>query len=302
LRRSFQYPQLLLLSGIGPSADLQSLGIEVRVDSPGVGNNLQDRYEIGVVARAKKPFRLFGPATFDGSEADPGKILKLWRETGRGIYATNGAVLGIIKRSSTRKETDAPDLYIFGLLLDFRGYKIDYSKEAGKYDDHFTWAVLKGHTDNCSGYVKLKSKNPFDTPEINFKYFEESAQKYADDLQSVVDGIEFVREIYKRLENDGVIAEQLSPGPDEDLHAFVKNNAWGHHASCTCKIGPDHDTDAVLDKNFQVRGAKNLRVVDASVFPRIPGLFILSSVYMISEKASDVIIDKYQPTGLRQIN
>jgi choline dehydrogenase len=96
------------------------------------------------------------------------------------------------------------------------------------------------------------------------------------------------------LENDGVIAEQLSPKADEDLHAFVKNNAWGHHASCTCKICPDKDTDAVLDKDFQVRGAKNLRVVDASVFPRIPGLFILSAVYMISEKASDVIIDKYR--------
>jgi choline dehydrogenase len=278
----------------------------VRIDSPGVGKNLQDRYEIGVVARAAKPFRLFGPATFKGrntpSDPDPDKIFTLWRETGRGFYATNGAVLGIIKRSSTRKETDAPDLYIFGLPLDFRGYRIGYSEEATRHEDRFTWAVLKGHTDNCSGYVKLKSKSPFDTPEINFRYFEESSEPHADDLQSVVDGVEFVREIYKRLENNGVIAEQLSPKADEDLHAFVKNNAWGHHASCTCKIGPDQDTYAVLDKNFQVRGAKNLRVVDASIFPRIPGLFILSSVYMISEKASDVIIDKYQPTGLRQIN
>jgi choline dehydrogenase len=299
---AFNTPQLLMLSGIGPRADLESLGIEVRVERPGVGKNLQDRYEVGVVARAAKPFRLFGPATFGGSDSDPGDILKQWRETGRGFYATNGAVLGIIKRSSTRKKTDAPDLFIFGLPLDFRGYRIDYSLEAAKYDDHFTWAVLKGHTDNRSGYVKLKSKNPFDTPEINFKYFEESDQEYADDLQSLVDGVEFVREIYKRLEDDGVIAEQLSPKADEDLHAFVKNNAWGHHASCTCKIGPDDDADAVLDKDFQVRGAKNLRVVDASVFPRIPGLFILSSVYMISEKASDVIIGKYQPNGLRQIN
>ena len=62
------------------------------------------------------------------------------------------------------------------------------------------------------------------------------------------------------------------------------------NASCTCKIGADNDKLAVLDGDFRVRGVKNLRVVDASVFPRIPGLFILSSVYMISEKASDVII------------
>jgi choline dehydrogenase len=241
---------------------------------------------------------VLGPATFKRrdkpSDPDPDEIFTLWRETGRGFYATNGAVLGIIKRSSPRKETDAPDLFIFGLPLDFRGYKVGYSEEAASHDDRFTWAVLKGHTDNRSGYVKLKSNSAFDTPEINFKYFEESSQEHANDLQSVVDGVEFVREIYKRLENDGVIAEQLSPKVDEDLHAFVKNNAWGHLASCTCKIGPDKDTDAILDKDFQVRGAKNLRIVDASVFPRIPGLFILSAVYMISEKASDVIIDKYR--------
>ena len=85
-----------------------------------------------------------------------------------------------------------------------------------------------------------------------------------------------------------------TPPPDCDLPQFVKDNAWGHHASCTCKIGSDDDKRAVLDKDFQVRGAKNLRVVDASVFPKIPCLFIISSVYMISEKASDVIKAKYQ--------
>jgi choline dehydrogenase len=66
----------------------------------------------------------------------------------------------------------------------------------------------------------------------------------------------------------------------------------GHHAFCTCEIGPNEDN--VLDKDFLVRETENLRVVDASVFPRIPGLFILSSVYMISEKASDVIINNYK--------
>jgi choline dehydrogenase-like flavoprotein len=112
----------------------------------------------------------------------------------------------------------------------------------------------------------------------------------------VVDGIEFVQEIYKKLEKDGLFVEQVGPIPEEqkDLHAFVRDIAWGHRASCTYKIGPDSDPDAVLNKNFRVRGVENLRVVDASVFPRIPGLFILSSVYMISEKASDVIINKYK--------
>ena len=75
-----------------------------------------------------------------------------------------------------------------------------------------------------------------------------------------------------------------------ELEQFVKDNAWGHHACGTCKIGKDSDPLAVLDGQFRVRGVRNLRVVDASVFPRIPGLFILSAVFMIAEKASDAIL------------
>jgi choline dehydrogenase len=66
------------------------------------------------------------------------------------------------------------------------------------------------------------------------------------------------------------------------------NEAWGHHASCSCKLGAAGDSTAVLDKDFLVRGTTNLRVVDASVFPYIPGFFIVTPVYMIAEKASEV--------------
>jgi len=91
-----------------------------------------------------------------------------------------------------------------------------------------------------------------------------------------------------------VIAEEELPGPDKrtgmDLSQFVMDNAWGHHASCTCAIGPASDPNSVLDSNFHVYGVSNLRVVDASVFPRIPGFFIVCCVYMIAEKASDAIL------------
>ena len=91
-----------------------------------------------------------------------------------------------------------------------------------------------------------------------------------------------------------LVSEELYPGPDvktpEEIRRYIRDNAWGHHASCTCKIGADDDPMAVLDSNFRVRGTQGLRVVDASVFPRIPGLFIVSAVYMIAEKASDVIL------------
>ena len=91
-----------------------------------------------------------------------------------------------------------------------------------------------------------------------------------------------------------VIAEEQLPGSGKttaaDLGQFVMDNAWGHHASCTCPIGPASDPNAVLDSNFRVYGVSNLRVADASVFPRIPHLFIISSIYMIGEKASEAIL------------
>jgi choline dehydrogenase len=225
---------------------------------------------------------------------DPDPLFTQWREEGEGIYATNGVVLGIVMRSSTRQRRDPPDLYLFGVPGEFHGYKIGYAKEGVAVKDRFTWAVLKGHTDNTSGCVKLRSTDPFATPEIDFKCFEDSEQACENDVQSVVDGVEFALEVYGRLKRQGVVAEVLDPAPGADLHEFVRDTAWGHHASCTCKIGADADPMAVLDKDFRVRGARNLRVVDASVFPRIPGLFIVSSIYMISEKASDVLIAEHK--------
>ena len=75
---------------------------------------------------------------------------------------------------------------------------------------------------------------------------------------------------------------------DEQLGQFVKDQAWGHHASCSCPIGK-FENGGVVNGDFEVHGTRNLRIVDASVFPRIPGFFIVTSVYMIAEKAADVI-------------
>jgi choline dehydrogenase len=88
--------------------------------------------------------------------------------------------------------------------------------------------------------------------------------------------------------------DEVLPGKDVNTPAavsdYVKNTAWGHHASSTCPIGADNDPMAVLDSNFRVRGTAGLRVVDASVFPRIPGTFTAVSTYMVAEKAADVIL------------
>ena len=95
------------------------------------------------------------------------------------------------------------------------------------------------------------------------------------------------------LIRDGLIAEEELPGvqvqTDDQIRDYVRNNAWGHHASCSCPIGAAEE-GGVLTSDFRVHATQGLRVVDASVFPRIPGLFILSAVYMIGEKAADVIL------------
>lgn len=92
---------------------------------------------------------------------------------------------------------------------------------------------------------------------------------------------------------------EVFPGPTvqtrEQIKEFIRNEAFGHHASCTAKIGSDDDPMAVLDSQFRVRGTKGLRVVDASVFPRIPGFFIVAPIYMISEKATDAILEHPTP-------
>jgi choline dehydrogenase len=153
---------------------------------------------------------------------------------------------------------------------------------------------LKAHTRNAGGEVTLRSNDPRDTPNINFKYFEEGndPNRGQEDLQAMTEAIAFIRRMMSGLTANGD-AEEVWPGrnvTDAALKEWIMNEAWGHHASCSCKLGAASDGTAALDKDFRVRGTTNLRVVDASVFPYIPGFFIVTPVYMIAEKASEVIL------------
>ena len=208
-----------------------------------------------------------------------------------GVYTTNGAMLAVIKRSTAGQPL--PDLFCFALLGLFKGYFPNYSKLIPKHPNYLTWAILKAHTLNRAGKVTLRSADPRDVPEINFHYFEEGSDECGDDLDAVVEGIKFVRTMTAQLKKKKLICEEELPGDrvqsDDDLRDFVRDHAWGHHASCTCPIGPK-DKGGVLSSDFRVHGTEGLRVVDASVFPHIPGFFIVSAVYMIGEKAADVIL------------
>ena len=115
-----------------------------------------------------------------------------------------------------------------------------------------------------------------------------------EDIQAIYEGMDFGIRAFKNLVPlDGSFDRVWPPAnltSEADLKQFARDEAWGHHASCTCPIGRDDDPTAVLDKDFLVRGTENLRVVDASVFNKIPGTYLALPVYMIGEKAADVIL------------
>jgi choline dehydrogenase len=288
---AFNTPQLLMLSGIGPREELQRHGVPVRVDLPGVGRNLQDRYEVGIVTEMVEDFRILEGLSF--APPVPGRPVedayREWRE-GRGVYATNGAVIGIVAKSGP--QVPVPDLFLFGLPADFRGYAPGYAGRLEQSRRRFTWAVLKAHTVNCGGRVVLRSADPMEPPEVCFSYFDEGTDTRGEDLAAVVSGIGLVRAVNGRARE--VIARELVPGEevdtDEKLRAFARAESWGHHACGTCKMGRPDDRLAVVDSSFRVIGVDRLRVVDASVFPRIPGFFIVTPTYMVSEKAAEVML------------
>jgi len=281
-------PQLLMLSGIGPREELErpEIKIPVRHHLPGVGKNLQDRYEVGVVTELAQNFTILQRCT-PQQPNDPcfADFLQ-----GRGIYTTNLSALASIRKSDPAKLER--DLVVFCAAGDFHGYYPGWENETCGTPNQFTWLILKAHPANRSGTVTLSSADPRDPPVINFHYFAEGNDTAGDDLNAVVKGVQLARQLNSQL-GQIAIGERL-PGPSvqsaQDIANFVSNEAWGHHASCSNKMGPASDPMAVVDSNFKVHGTKNLRIVDASVFPRIPGYYVMIPIMMISERASDFII------------
>ncbi len=283
---TFNTPQLLQLSGIGEASLLQEKGIDVLQDLPGVGKNLQDRYELGLTYELNG--RLLEACTF--SEGDDA-CLDNFNRNAAGPYTSNGAVAANIIRTDPKLQD--PDLFNFCLISDFKGYYPGYSEVIKESKNKVTWAILKGHTENTAGEVNIQSVDPTKTPDINFKYFNDGQDLEGNDMQALIKGVDNIRAIMKNGKVRNSIKKETWPGVEvatnEEKRDFIAKETWGHHACGTCKIG-NGGTHDVLDSNFKVRGVKNLRVVDASVFPKIPGFFIAVPIYLISEKATDVIL------------
>jgi choline dehydrogenase-like flavoprotein len=317
---SFNTPQLLMLSGIGDRDELSRVDIECRVHLPGVGRNLQDRYEIGLISQLKQDFAILNGVSYrPGDPHDPER--KRWFQQKDGLYAINGGTIVALKRS-TQADDANPDLFTFGVPAAFRGYYWNWSREVfsrtkgalNPQHNLWSWVILKAYTRNNGGRVWLRSSDPFDTPGICFHSFDEGGiEHWEKDVAALVEAVNAMREVNGG--SNSPFAEEIQPErylaqvnalrrthnePEYTLADWIKNEAWGHHACGTCRIGSDawqadtsrlHDTGAVLDSRFRVHGVQGLRVVDASVFPKIPGYFILAPVFMVSEKAALTILD-----------
>ncbi|MEZ4730539.1 MAG: GMC family oxidoreductase N-terminal domain-containing protein [Caldilineaceae bacterium] len=290
---AFNSPQLLMLSGIGPRAHLEQHNVPVLLDLPGVGRNLQDRYEVSVVTEWDKAFTIAQDCTF-GEPGDP-CLDEYNNASANRTYASNGLIVGIKKRYNKGREH--PELFVFGSPGRFEGYAPGFARKGVMEKNYFTWAILKGYSQNDTGTVELRSADPTQAPAINFRYFNDGhGGDY--DLDAVKEGLELARSINARARTLGWLDQnkdhETFPGPqiqsDAQIKDFIKKEAWGHHASCSNKMGSPDDPMAVVDPQCKVYGTANLRIVDASVFPKIPGLFIVLPLFILAEKASEEIL------------
>ncbi len=300
---TFNSPQLLKLSGIGPAAELAQFNINVVVNLPGVGTNLQDNYEVPVVGHAARDFQQppadpGAPICTYGAPGDP--CVALWQQ-GQGPY-TAGAAVNSIFRKSTHPAYNERDFFLVGGLFAIRGFWPPTDSVPFDPPNMFGFSTVKINPQSRSGTVLLRSANPRDTPEINFHLFKENNAGTALDLNAELDTVKWARRVFADVPAPlGPIAPVEPPCPgtpaadgtcDDQLDKdWITNQIFGHHPTSTCAIGADNNPMAVLDSKFRVRGVRALRVVDASAFPRVPGPFPVLPTFMLSEKATESVLE-----------
>jgi len=211
---------------------------------------------------------------------------------GGGPYA-QGVVTDAIQFKSSVAAFDERDVFMWGSTLAARGFWPSSAVVEEPTDPPSTWSysLVKMHVHGKLGTLNLTSKNPQDMPEINFRFYEDSDGHL--DLQAMAEAIEFGRKAASSVDAPLGPFNETSPCPGNvpcDTEDYILKQTWSHHGTSTCAIGADKDPLAVLDSSFRVRGTKGLRVVDGSAFPRTPGSFPILATFMISLKATDVIL------------
>ncbi len=281
---AYNSPQLLQLSGIGAPELLQSLGISVRHALPGVGEGLQDHYAPRSVARVKnintinelrRGWRLWVEA------------LK-WATTRKGLLSLSPTMVYCFWHSG--ETTESSDLQLTFTPASYKeGVQGQLEDEPG-----MTVASWQQRPES-RGYVRARSADPFAPPIIQTNYLAAEL-----DRRVIVAGMKLARRLLKSEPLAPYYAYEDYPGPqvqtdDEFLAAAIQRGTTTFHPGCTCRMGPADSTWAVVDDQLRVHGLQGLRVIDASVMPRMISANLNASTLMIADKASDLIRGKSAP-------
>jgi choline dehydrogenase len=280
-------PRLLMLSGIGPATHLRSVGVDVQVDLPGVGRNLQDHIDVDTV------YRLKGVPSLDVYKR---LRMRLWAAMeyflfGGGPVASNVVEAGAFWRSA--HSVGPPDLQLH--FLPGAGVEESTPGLSGGSGCTLNSYFLRPQS---RGSITLQTADPRAAPLIDPHYWEQPS-----DLERSLDGLMLCREIMDQPVFRQHIDKEQLPGPHvrtrgelvEFLRAFGRT---AYHPVGTCKMGSDEM--AVVDTELRVRGVEKLRVVDASVIPSIVGSNTNAATIMIAERASDLIRNRIPvPSTLR---
>src|SRR3954468_9765663 len=259
-------PQLLLLSGVGPAAELGRHDIPLVHELPGVGLHLEDHLAGGILVESKKPVTLFAAET-------PRQLLR-YLVSRKGMLTSNVAEAAAFVR--TRAGLAAPDLELLFAPVLFEEAGLAPPSAPG-----FTVGVVRLQR-RSSGVVRLRSADPLDAPAIEPRYL-----SYPEDLQVLVHGIELAPRIVSMPSFAGLGGVELAPG-DEPVEESIRARAHTlYHPVGTCRMGTD--SLAVVDPALRVRGLEGLHVVDASVIPRVPRGHTHVPTLMVAERAAELL-------------
>ncbi len=273
-------PQLLKLSGVGPGAELQALGIPVIHDLPGVGENLQDHLEFYFQVACKEPITLYSSIKLWNRAL----IGARWLLRKDGLGATNHfETCGFIR---SRPGVPFPDIQYHFLPM---AVAYDGSTLA---QEHGFQAHVGPMRTKSRGWVRLASTNPLDKPRILFNYMSET-----DDWTEMRACVRLTREIFAQPAFDRYRGREIQPGEkvqgDAEIDAFIRAKVESaYHPSCSCKMGSAQDPLAVVDPETRVYGLEGLRVVDSSIMPQVTTGNLNAPTLMLAEKAADHILGR----------
>ncbi|MCE8006194.1 choline dehydrogenase [Aestuariivita sp.] len=273
-------PKLLMLSGIGPGADLAALGLPVVADRPGVGGNLQDHLEMYVQYSSLQPITLYRYWNWISKAL----IGARWLFTKTGHGASNQfESCGFIR---SRPGLTYPDIQFHFLPLAVR-YDGKVAAEGHGFQAHVGPMRSKSR-----GRVSLASADPADSPRIRFNYM-----SHPDDWEEFRTALRLTREVFAQEAFKPFVKAELQPGAhlvsDDDLDAAIREHAESAYHPCgTCRMGRADDPEAVVDPQGRVIGVEGLRVADSSIFPRITNGNLNGPSILVGEKMTDHILGR----------